>query len=814
MKISYNWLRNYLPVSISVNEASEILTSIGLEVEDVIAYESLKGGLKGVLVGEVLTCEKHPNADKLRLTTVNIGAEQILKIVCGAPNVEAGQKVMVATIGTTIYPTGGEPLTMKKAKIRGEESEGMICAEDELGLGASHAGIIVLPNETKVGTTAAEYFGIYNDYIIEIGLTPNRSDAFSHIGVAREMAAWLAVHKPEALPVEGFNNPIQSNKNNLSQNNLGNNGFSIEVLNTEKCGRYTGILINNIKVKPSPDWLQNNLKAIGLKPINNIVDATNYVLHETGQPLHAFDADKIAGKKIIVKSVAEGTLFKSLDEKERKLSADDLLICDAEKPMCIAGVYGGFDSGVSENTTSIFLESAWFNATSIRKTSFFHQLRTDAALHFEKGIDAANIDAVLKRAALLICEIADGKISSDIIDVNHSIFTNTEILLKQHRVNEKLGIELSAQTIETILTQLGFELTNNNDKSWLVKVPSHKTDISIEADLIEEILRLYGLDRLPIPSALQAIVPIRSGVQAIALRNKAANFLAANGFSEMMNNSLSQSKYYEQKDNLVKLLNSINTELDVLRNNLLFGGLEAINHNQNRQNADLKLFEFGKSYTTISAGNYEEQMHLCFWMTGKFASQNWNQSAKPNDIFSLKNQLQKLFAMLGIQKTKTEEIENSAIFEYGIKYSIGKEIIAESGSIHPNILKQFDVKNDVMYASINWQVVEKAMYTNKIKYTELPKFPIVQRDLALLLNEEISYAQIEKIAKEQTGTLLKEVSLFDIYRDKKIGEGKKSYAISLALQDESKTLTDERVEKTMSKLIQQFEQQLQAEIRK
>ncbi|MEY4877512.1 MAG: hypothetical protein RL708_2662, partial [Bacteroidota bacterium] len=776
--------------------------------------ESLKGGLKGVVVGEVLTCEKHPNADKLRLTTVNIGAEQTLKIVCGAPNVEAGQKVMVATIGTTIYPTSGEALTMKKAKIRGEESEGMICAEDELGLGTSHAGIIVLPNETKIGTTAAEYFGIYNDYIIEIGLTPNRSDAFSHIGVAREMAAWLAVHKPEALPAEGFKNPIKISGNTKIDDNLGDGGFSIEVINTDKCGRYTGILINNIKVKASPEWLQNSLKAIGLKPINNIVDATNYVLHETGQPLHAFDADKIAGKKIIVKTLPEGTLFTALDEKERKLSAEDLMICDTEKPICMAGVYGGLHSGVAENTTSIFLESAWFNATSIRKTSFLHQLRTDAALHFEKGIDAANIDAVLKRAALLICEIAGGKIASKVIDANHSTFINTEILLQHNRVNEKLGIELSAQIIETILTQLGFELTSNNNQSWLVKVPSHKTDISIEADLIEEILRLYGLDRLPIPSALQAIIPIRSGVQAIALRNKAANFLAANGFSEMMNNSLSQSKYYEQKEVLVTLLNSMNTELDVLRNNLLFGGLEAIQHNQNRQNADLKLFEFGKSYTTINAGNYEEQMHLCFWMTGKFAEQNWNQTSKLNDIYSLKNQLQKLFAMLGIQKIKTEEIENASVFEYGIKYTNGKETIAESGSVHPSILKQFDIRNEVMYASINWQTIEKIVASQKIKYTELPKFPAVQRDLALLLNEEITYAQVEKIAKEQTGAMLKEVSLFDVYRDKKIGEGRKSYAISLTLQDESKTLTDDKVEKLMSKLIQQFEQQLQAEIRK
>ncbi|MFM2224864.1 MAG: hypothetical protein RJA07_1066 [Bacteroidota bacterium] len=814
MKISYNWLRNYLPVSISVNEASEILTSIGLEVEDVVAYESLKGGLKGVVVGQVLTCEKHPNADKLRLTTVNIGAEQTLKIVCGAPNVEAGQKVMVATIGTTIYPTSGEALTMKKAKIRGEESEGMICAEDELGLGTSHAGIIILPNETKIGTTAAEYFGIYNDYIIEIGLTPNRSDAFSHIGVAREMAAWLAVHKPEALPVEGFKNPIKISSDTNIDNNLGDGGFSVEVIDTDKCGRYTGILINNIKVETSPEWLQNNLKAIGLKPINNIVDATNYVLHETGQPLHAFDADKIVGKKIVVKTLPEGTLFTALDEKERKLSAEDVMICDAEKPMCMAGVYGGLHSGVATNTTSIFLESAWFNATSIRKTSFLHQLRTDAALHFEKGIDAANIDAVLKRAALLICEISGGTIASDILDANHSTFSNTEILLKHNRVNEKLGIELSAQIIETILTQLGFELTSNNDNSWLVKVPSHKTDISIEADLIEEILRLYGLDRLPIPSALQAIVPIRSGVQAIALRNKAANFLAANGFSEMMNNSLSQSKYYEQKEVLVTLLNSMNTELDVLRNNLLFGGLEVIQHNQNRQNADLKLFEFGKSYTTINAGNYEEQMHLCFWMTGKFAEQNWNQTSKANDIYSLKNQLQKLFTMLGIQKIKTEEIENASVFEYGIKYTNGKETIAESGSVQPSILKQFDIRNEVMYASINWQTIEKIVASQKIKYTELPKFPAVQRDLALLLNEEITYAQVEKIAKEQTGAMLKEVSLFDVYRDKKIGEGRKSYAISLTMQDESKTLTDDRVEKAMSKLIQQFEQQLQAEIRK
>ncbi|MEY2829747.1 MAG: hypothetical protein RIQ33_1605 [Bacteroidota bacterium] len=810
MKISYNWLRKYLPVQISVQEAAAILTSVGLEVEDITPFESLKGGLKGVVVGEVLSCIPHPNADKLKLTTVNIGTENILKIVCGAPNVAVGQKVLVATIGTTLYPTDGESITMKKAKIRGEESEGMICAEDELGLGHSHAGIMVLPNETKVGTTASAYFQIYNDEIIEIGLTPNRSDAFSHLGVARELGAWLAVHQSEALPVMGFINPTK----NILFETTKNIDFNIEIENKEKCGRYCGIFLNQVTIKPSPEWLQNNLKAIGVRPINNVVDATNYILHATGQPLHAFDAAKIAGNKIIVKNANAQTVFVTLDNKERKLSTDDLMIYDAEKPMCIAGVSGGVYSGVSETTTSIFLECALFDSTSIRKSSFYHQLRTDAALHFEKGIDVKNVDSVLKYAIQLICEISGAEIGSQIFDVNNLNDSPIEILLKQNRVNEKLGIELSAKTIETILINLGFELTDNKNNSWSVKVPSHKTDIKIEADLIEEILRLYGLDKLPIPTGLQAIIPIRAGIQANALRNKAANYLAANGFAEMMNNSLSQSKYYDQKENLVFLLNSLNTELDILRNNILMGGLEAIVHNQNRQNPDLKLFELGKIYSKVEAANYDEQMQLGIWMTGKFAPQSWHQSSQVNDIYILKNQLQKLFAMLGIQKYKTEEIEASNIFEYGIKYLDGKHVIAESGIVNKNILTQFNIKNEVMFAFINWEMVEKKAANKNIKYTELPKFPAVQRDLALLLNEEITYAQVEKIAKEQTGSLLKEISLFDIYRDKKIGEGRKSYAISLVLQDETKTLTDDKLEKQMSKLIQQFETQLQAEIRK
>ena len=811
MKISYNWIRQYLNISLPVAEVSAILTAIGLEVEDVIAYESLKGGLKGVVVGQVLTCDRHPNADKLSLTTVNIGAETPLKIVCGAPNVAAGQKVLVATIGTTIYPTSGEPLTMKKAKIRGEESEGMICAEDELGLGTSHAGILILPETIAVGSSAADVLGIYNDTIFEIGLTPNRSDAFSHLGVAREVMAYLAVHQPNDLPKDGLQNPLLKEVSNNSNNNA---DFKIEIVDKEKCPRYCGVVLENIIVKPSPEWLQNSLKAIGVRPINNVVDITNYVLHESGQPLHAFDADKISGNKIVVKTENAGTAFVCLDEKERKLQADDLMICDAEKPMCIAGVFGGLHSGVSESTTKIFLEIAWFNAKAIRKTSFHHQLRTDAALHFEKGIDAANVLNVLKRATQLMIELCDAKIASPFFDETFEKIEQKQIQLSHQNVNDKLGIELSAETIETILKNLGFGMTQSSQGFWTVTVPTHKTDISIEADLVEEILRLYGLDKLPIPNTLQAAIPIRSGVQAHILRNKAAEFLAANGFSEMMNNTLTQSKYYAEKENLVTLLNSINTELDVLRNDLLYGGLEAIAHNQNRQNADLKLFEFGKIYSKKSAEKYSEQQQLCMWMTGKFTEKSWNQSAVENDIYALKAASQKLLSKLGIKIDKVEEAVNEGCFDYYLKFSSQKNVLAEIGMVSRTILKQFDIRNGVAYAKINWNKVENAVQQSKVQYKELSKFPAVKRDLAMLINEQIEYAQIENIAKQQMGDLLKGISLFDIYRDKKIGEDKKSYAISLTLQDEGKTLTDDKLEKMMSKLIQQLETQLQAEIRK
>ena len=811
MKISYNWLRQYLNISLPAAEVSAILTAIGLEVEDVIAYESLKGGLKGVVVGQVLTCDRHPNADKLSLTTVNIGAENLLKIVCGAPNVAAGQKVLVATIGTTIYPTSGEALTMKKAKIRGEESEGMICAEDELGLGTSHAGILILPETTAIGSSAADVLGIYNDTIFEIGLTPNRSDAFSHLGVAREVMAYLAVHQPNDLPKDGLQNPLLKPVSSDSKNN---SDFKIEILDKEKCPRYCGVVLENITVKPSPEWLQNSLKAIGVRPINNVVDITNYVLHESSQPLHAFDAAKISGNKIVVKTENAGTAFICLDEKERKLQADDLMICDAEKPMCIAGVFGGLHSGVSDSTTKIFLESAWFNAKAIRKTSFHHQLRTDAALHFEKGIDAANVLNVLKRAAQLMMELCDAKIASPFFDESFEKIEQKQIQLSHQNVNDKLGIELSAETIETILKNLGFGMTQAGQGIWTVTVPTHKTDISIEADLVEEILRLYGLDKLPIPNTLQAAIPIRSGVQAHILRNKAAEFLAANGFSEMMNNTLTQSKYYAEKENLVTLLNSINTELDVLRNDLLFGGLEAIAHNQNRQNADLKLFEFGKIYSKKSAEKYSEQQQLCMWMTGKFTEKSWNQSAVENDIYALKAASQKLLSNLGIAIDKVEEISNEGRFDFGLQYFLQKNLIAEIGNINQKILKQFDIRNAVAYAKINWNKVENAVQQSKVQYKELSKFPAVKRDLAMLINEQIEYAQIENIAKQQMGDLLKGISLFDIYRDKKIGEDKKSYAISLTLQDEGKTLTDDKLEKMMSKLIAQLEMQLGAEIRK
>ncbi|MGF2412601.1 MAG: phenylalanine--tRNA ligase subunit beta, partial [Ferruginibacter sp.] len=611
MTISYNWLSEYLPEKIEPEKLSKILTSIGLEVESMEAYEEVKGGLKGLVIGEVLECEKHPDADKLSLTKVNIGNGDALQIVCGAPNVAVGQKVVVATIGTTIYPTGGEPLTMKKAKIRGVESHGMICAEDEIGVGQSHAGIMVLPEAATVGTSAAEYFNTYSDIIFEIGLTPNRMDAMSHLGVAKDVCAYLSHHNKKDTHVKS---PF---KNNFK---VDHQGLQIEVTieNAEACQRYSSVSLQGVTIAESPKWLQQKLKSIGLRPINNIVDITNFILHETGQPLHAFDADQITGQKVIVKNVTEATVFVTLDEKERKLSAEDLMICNAEVPMCIGGVFGGLHSGVTAATKSIFLESAWFNPISIRKTSFRHGLRTDAATRFEKGVDISNTVNVLKRAAIMIKEIAGGEIASDVIDVYPMPKQKTEVALKYHYLKKLSGKNYHGDTIKNILTSLGFEMIKEGmDEMW-VKVPFSKPDITIAADLVEEIMRIDGLDNVEIPQMITIAPAVETLAHETAYKEKMAEYLVGQGFNEIFTNSITNSAYFTEEtlQTTVKMINNLSEELNVMRPSMLETGLETIAHNLNRRNNNIRFFEFGKTYSTDGIGSYAENNHLCLFATG------------------------------------------------------------------------------------------------------------------------------------------------------------------------------------------------------
>ncbi|ANI89431.1 phenylalanine--tRNA ligase subunit beta [Arachidicoccus ginsenosidimutans] len=805
MTISYNWLNEYLPEKIDTEKLSKILTSIGLEVESLEKYESIKGGLKGLLVGEVLTCEQHPNADKLKLTTVNIGAGEPLKIVCGAPNVAAGQKVIVATVGTTIYPTTGEPLTMKVAKIRGEESFGMLCAEDELGMGESHSGIIVLPNDVKAGTPAAEYFSVYEDWIYEIGLTPNRMDAMSHIGVARDVCAYLThhEHKKTSYKIPSVNSFKPDTKN-----------FAIDVTieNTDACPRYTGVTISNVEVAPSPEWLQNKLKAIGIRSINNIVDITNFVLHETGQPLHAFDADEIAGNKVIVKNLPEGTPFVTLDEKERKLSSEDLMICNAEEGMCIAGVFGGAKSGVKETTKNIFLESAVFNATSIRKTSVRHGLRTDAATRFEKGVDISNTLYVLKRAALLIKEIAGGEISSDIVDVYPAPKEKTQVALKYHYLKKLSGKNYHQETIIDVLEALGFEkIKDSLDEVWWA-VPFSKPDISLPADIVEEILRIDGLDNIEIPTSIR----LSPSVDALGfkedVRERIANYLVGQGFNEIMTNSITNSKYYDETilNHTVKMLNSLSADLDVMRPSMLETGLESLAYNIHRKNTNLQFFEFGKTYHTSGIGNYTEQEHLSLYITGKNHEDEWNEKGKALDFYRAKGLTEAVLKLSGIQNIQYKNLEDEA----GISVLANKKRIGKIISVAKQQRDFFDIKSPVYFVDIDFGMIISIKSTEQILYKEVPRFPAVQRDLAMVLDKSVQYGNILSIIKKLNISILKETRLFDIFESEKLGTDKKSLAINFTFLDEEKTLTDKDVDNVINNLITAFEKELNAEIRK
>ena len=802
MTISYNWLSDYLPETIAPAQLSKILTAIGLEVESLEVFEKIKGSLQGVIIGEVLTCEQHPNADKLKITTVHIGAAQPLTIVCGASNVAVGQKVAVATIGSTIYPIHGEPITMKAAKIRGQESQGMICAEDELGLGTSHDGIMVLPNELEPGTPAADYFKPYSDWIFEIGLTPNRMDAMSHLGVARDVCAYLTHHQKESKVQSPFTNGFKTDTTETP--------IAVTVENTEACLRYAGITIKNVKVSASPEWLVNKLTAIGLRSINNIVDITNFILHETGQPLHAFDAAAITGNQVIVKTLASNTEFITLDEKKRTLHEQDLMICNATDGMCIAGVFGGMKSGVSETTTSIFLESACFHPTWIRKTSLRHELRTDAATRFEKGVDISNTVNVLKRAALLIKEIAGGEICGDIIDIYPNPKPKVSVTIKYHYLKKLSGKNYHPDQVKKILSALGFEIVKEGlDELW-VAVPYSKPDISIPADLVEEILRIDGLDNVEIPQTI-TISPATEqlGIKE-NLREKITAFLVGRGFSEIVTNSITNSKYFEQDGvAIVKMLNNLSIELDTLRPSMLETGLETIAYNINRKNNSLQLFEFGKTYHPQESG-YSEEEHCTLFVTGKKMEQGWRTKAVNNDFFDLKGLTTAILQWCGLAHIGIQETEQLGYFTV----KAGKQTLGFLQEVSTQKLNNFNIKQPVYQLDINFNTLIKHVEGIKISYKEVNKFPEVTRDLALVVDRTITNQQLEKVVQQTKPAKLQSMRLFDVFESDKLGANKKSMAVSFTFADDTKTLTDKEIDSMMQKLIGGFEKEIQAEIRK
>ena len=808
MKVSYNWLQQFIKLDANPEAISELLTDLGLEVEGLTEYQSVKGGLEGIVVGEVLTCEQHPNADRLKLTTVSIGADEPLQIVCGAPNVAAGQKVPVATIGTTLYTPEGEAWKIKKGKIRGEASHGMICAEDELGLGQSHDGILVLDETLKVGTKLADVFDIENDHVFEIGLTPNRADAMSHYGVARDLKAGLLQQEKNRELITPSVSAFHVDNRSLK--------IDVEVKHKELAPRYCGVTISGLKVEDSPAWIQNRLKAIGLAPVNNVVDITNYVLHELGQPLHAFDASKVTGNKVEVKTLKAGTKFTTLDGVERELHEDDLMICNAETPMCIAGVFGGIDSGVTEQTTSIFLESAYFNPVSIRKTAKRHGLNTDASFRFERGIDPNITEYALKRAALLIEDIAGGEITSDIIDLYPNKIEDFQVRMSFDNAKKLIGEEIPREKIKEILMSLDIKINNVTEAGLGLTVPAYRNDVQREADIIEEILRVYGYNNIKTTEKLNASISNTSKFEDYKLQNIIGNQLASQGFYETLTNSLTTPDYVELSNDMlqehnVEMLNPLSKDLSVMRQSMLFSGLENVRHNVNRKREDLKLFEFGKTYHDYN-GTREEFKHLALIVTGNKQNERWNAESKPSDFYYLKGTIEAILQRLGINKIKASPFKTDVLSE-GMLLSTEKVALVEFGLVKKPILKHFGISQSVLYANFNWDAVIEATKTNTIKFKTIPKYPEVRRDFALLLDKSVSFAEIDAIAMQTEKHLLKDVNLFDVYEGKNLPTGKKSYAVSFTLQDENKTLTDKQIDKIMNKLQANFEKQLGAELR-
>jgi phenylalanyl-tRNA synthetase beta chain len=818
MKVSYNWLKEYLNLEIGAEKVSEILTDIGLEVSGTEKFQSLKGGLEGVVIGRVLTREKHPDADKLSLTTVDVGGVEPLHIVCGAPNVEAGQRVVVATVGTTLYHND-ESFTIKKAKIRGQISEGMICAEDELGLGTNHDGIMVLPNDAKPGTSAASYFKINSDTIFEVELTPNRIDGASHFGVARDLAAYM----------RQFFEEVELTKPSIGSFKTDNNSNPVEIIveNTDACPRYSGISISGVKVEESPKWLRERLLSIGQKPINNIVDITNFVLFEIGQPLHAFDLDKIPGNKVIVKTLPEGTAFVTLDEVERKLSSEDLMICNSNGGMCIGGVFGGINSGIKETTKNIFLESACFNPVSIRKSAKRHGLSTDASFRFERGADPNITIYALKRAAMLIKEVAGGEISSEIVDIYPHPIKNTSVELSFAEVESLIGKQLERNQIKNILASLDIKILAEKEKALLLEIPAYRVDVKRPADVVEEILRIYGYNNIEISDTVNSSITISKKPNKELVTNAVSGYLTSNGFNEIMNNSLSKSLYYIEnqtytEDNLVKILNPLSNDLNCMRQTLLYGGLEVIAYNINRKNSDIKIYEIGNCYfqnknlkSANSHDNYSEETHIGIFISGEKEQANWTSASEKTSIFYLKAYLENILKRTGIHiddLTWGEFSDNniSAGFSYQLK---NDKMLACIGIVDKKLLGDFDIKQDVFYGDINYTELLKNISIEDVSFAEIPKFPTVRRDLALLIDKNVRFSKIKELAHKTERELLVKVSMFDFYQGDKIAKDKKSYAVSFIFRDKEKTLTDKQIDKTMNRLISVYKEQLSAEIR-
>ncbi|MEH6408000.1 MAG: phenylalanine--tRNA ligase subunit beta [Leeuwenhoekiella sp.] len=808
MKISYNWLKQFLKIEWEAEKTGELLTDLGLEVEGVEDFQSVKGALEGIIVGHVLTCEKHPNADRLNITTVDLGNGEPVQIVCGAPNVAAGQKVPVATVGTTLYDEKGEPWTIKKGKIRGEVSNGMICAEDELGLGESHDGILILDEALIPGTPLAEIYKIENDRVFEIGLTPNRADAMSHMGVARDLRAGLIQ--------QDINTEFITPSTSAFRIDNRTNKIAVDVIDTDRAPRYCGVSISGITIQESPDWLQNRLKAIGISPKNNVVDVTNYVMHELGQPLHAFDLAKISGAQINVKTVKAGTKFTTLDEVERELHEEDLMICDADKPLCIAGVFGGLNSGVSQNTNAIFLESAFFDAVSIRKTAKRHGLNTDASFRFERGIDPKITEYALKRAVLLIQETAGGDVTSDIVDIYPKKIEDHQVFLQFENAYKLIGQKIAPETIKSILSSLEIKINNVTETGIGMTIPAYRNDVTREVDVIEEILRVYGYNNIEFTQKLNASIAGSSRFEDYKIQNVVGNQLAALGFNEIMGNSLTSAAYAKMSESLnpehnVEMLNPLSNELSVMRQSLLFTGLEAISYNINRRQADLKFFEFGKSYHNYTSGR-EEHKHLTLLITGNRNIESWSNTTENAGFFYLKGVVEGILARIGFKNISSKPVKNVQFAE-GIQLSSGKNQLVQFGILKKKLIKQFDIDQEALYADFNWDAIVELAKENTVSFTPIPKYPAVRRDFALLLDENVAFEQVYDLAKSTEKQVLKAVNLFDVYQGKNLPEGKKSYAVSFTLQDENKTLTDKQIDKIMSKLQYRFENELGASLR-